>query len=66
VIVLHISDLHFGAEGRISALDKRKLALDALTSVLGGLDPEWCPNVVCLGILLGRVSRMNITLQQAG
>lgn len=49
IVILHISDLHFGHEGEnIAALNKRTIALNSMSGYLDDLEPEWRPNILCV------------------
>ena len=49
IVILHISDLHFGHEGKnIAARNKRTIALDSMSKYLDDLKPEWRPNILCV------------------
>ena len=48
VVILHISDLHFGWDGDENERTDRTLALRGLLSQLGHLAADWQPNVVCI------------------
>lgn len=45
-VVLHLSDLHFGAEPTARQVNDRELCLAALTEYLGKLEAEWRPQAV--------------------
>ncbi|MEW9701942.1 metallophosphoesterase [Paenibacillus sp. SI8] len=48
-VILHLSDLHFGAErGNASEIDKRTLCLSNLLECLKEQPPEWQPNLICI------------------
>ena len=49
MVILHITDLHFGAPARTAEASARNLALGSLASHLVRLDPEWRPTTICLG-----------------
>jgi hypothetical protein len=48
VVVLHLTDLHFGWDGTRSETDNRTLALRSLIGELEKLDEECRPNIVCI------------------
>jgi hypothetical protein len=48
VVILHLSDLHFGWDGDERERTDRDLALKGLLHRLTLLDVEWRPNVVCI------------------
>lgn len=48
MVLLHISDLHFGSDADINAPVNRKLALNGLFSVLRDLDEDWRPSSICV------------------
>jgi hypothetical protein len=48
VVVLHLSDLHFGWEGDENRRTDRSLALNGLFRVLDKLKPVWKPDCVCI------------------
>jgi hypothetical protein len=48
LIILHISDLHFGWDVDVKANDERELALNGLLRKLATIDADWKPNCVCL------------------
>ena len=48
VIILHISDLHFGWDGEEKERTDRTLALHGLLSCLSHLEADWQPNIVCI------------------
>ena len=49
MVILHVSDLHFGAPTPPAEADARELALGSLSSHLACLEPEWRPTTICLG-----------------
>ncbi|WP_258360228.1 metallophosphoesterase [Moorella sulfitireducens] len=49
VVILHLSDLHFGAEkGNVSGLDVRDIVLRSLIDCIMTLPQEWHPEIVCI------------------
>ena len=47
--LLHISDIHFGWDrDEPSKLAERQVCLDSMLAVLGNIDHEWQPTIVCL------------------
>jgi hypothetical protein len=48
MIILHLTDLHFGLDPTEAASDERQLALDQLIDVVAGLDDLWKPTIICL------------------
>jgi calcineurin-like phosphoesterase family protein len=48
IVILHISDLHFGWDGDENKRTDRTLALRGLLSQLEHLAADWQPNVVCI------------------
>lgn len=48
LVILHLSDLHFGWEGNTKSKDDREIALQGLLSTLRGLDKDWKPDCVCI------------------
>jgi len=49
VVILHLSDLHFGAEkGNASGLDEREVVLRSLIDFIKVQPQEWHPEIVCI------------------
>lgn len=49
VVILHLSDLHFGAEkGNASGLDVRDVVLRSLIDCIKAQPQEWHPEIVCI------------------
>lgn len=49
LVILHLSDLHFGAErGNASQIDKRKLCLAQLLETIKKQPLDWQPNLICI------------------
>jgi hypothetical protein len=48
MVVLHLSDLHFGCEGSDTARAQRDVALDGLLDSLAAVDADWKPSVICI------------------
>ncbi|MGI9951090.1 metallophosphoesterase [Moorellaceae bacterium AZ2] len=49
VVILHLSDLHFGAEkGNASGLDDREVVLRSLIDFIRAQPEEWHPQIVCI------------------
>lgn len=49
IIILHLSDLHFGNEGSDQAKsDAKQAVLKSLLECIAALPPEWKPNMVCI------------------
>ena len=48
VVILHISDLHFGWDGDERERTNRILALNGLLHQLDHLEADWQPNIVCI------------------
>jgi predicted phosphohydrolase len=59
VVVLHLSDLHFGWEGDENGRANRNLALSGLLRLLGKLDRSWQPDCVCISGDIGWGGRPN-------
>src|SRR5258708_13066761 len=59
VVVLHLSDLHFGWEGDENGRADRNLALSGLLRLLGKLDQSWQPDCVCISGDIGWGGRPN-------
>jgi TIR domain/Calcineurin-like phosphoesterase len=57
VVILHLSDLHFGWEGDEKGRTDRKLALDGLFRLLGRLNRGWKPDCVCISGDIGWAGR---------
>ena len=49
MVILHITDLHFGAPTKSAEASARTLALRSLASRFVQLEPEWRPTTICLG-----------------
>jgi len=49
MVILHVTDLHFGVPTPPAEADARRLALGSLGSHLVRLEPEWRPTTICLG-----------------
>ena len=49
MVILHVTDLHFGVPTAPAEADARKLALGSLGGQLARLEPEWRPTMICLG-----------------
>ena len=48
VVILHLTDLHFGRDQDENELTARNLALTALLNEVASLDDDWKPTVVCV------------------
>ena len=48
VVILHLSDLHFGWDSEIRDKDDRHITLDSLLKAVTGLEFEWRPNCICI------------------
>lgn len=48
IILLHLSDLHFGWDTDERRRTDRELALKGLLNVLRNLDADWIPNCICI------------------
>jgi hypothetical protein len=48
IILLHLSDLHFGWDADEQKRTDRELALKGLLNVLNDLDTDWIPNCICI------------------
>ena len=49
VVILHLSDIHFGNDGSDqSAIDSKEAILNSLTETISALPSNWKPTVVCI------------------
>jgi len=48
MVVLHLSDLHFGCDGNDAARAQRDVALNGLLDSFVAMDADWRPSVVCI------------------
>src|SRR5215470_4172409 len=49
IVLLHLSDLHFGSDGDDQKKkDAKKAILSSLLKKLASVPPEWSPSIVCI------------------
>ena len=48
IVILHISDLHFGWGGQEKERAERDLALNGLLNQLRALEKDWAPHLICV------------------